>query len=334
MFCKTNTRFYTQECKVGCFLYYLGKTPSEKSLDFCNILHGFVSKWKKNKIMKNLICKVGLLCVVLLGIIDTGFAQSFSVQRVGNGKQAIILIPGFACSGEVWEQTVDSLQNNYSCYILTMPGFAGIPPEKNPSFDSWAKQIIGFIQKENIKNPILIGHSMGGGLALYIASSQPNLVKGIVVVDALPCLAALYNPDFQSKKIAPEEFNEFESQMRKIDEEQFYRQAYISATSLTSDSLRYDNLVKWSLSTDRTTYAHMYYEYSNIDLRPIIPSISVSTLVLLEYPFKKIAPMIEQQFGNLPNIRLEYANKGLHFIMFDDWEWYIQQIMDFLNDRP
>lgn len=316
------------------FLYYSGKTPSEKTLDFCNIPHGFVSKWKKNKIMKNLICKVGLLCVMLLGIIDTGFAQSFSVQRVGNGKQAIILIPGFACSGEVWEQTVDSLQNNYSCYILTMPGFAGIPPEKNPSFDSWAKQIIGFIQKENIKNPILIGHSMGGGLALYIASSQQNLVKGIVVVDALPCLAALYNPNFQTKKIVPEEFNEFESQMRKMDEKQFYRQAYISATSLTSDSLRYDDLVKWSLSSDRTTYAHMYYEYSNIDLRPIIPNISVPTLVLLEHPFKKIAPMVEQQFCNLPNIRLEYANKGLHFIMFDDWEWYIQQIMDFLNDRP
>ena len=61
MFCKTNTQFYTQGCKVGCFLYYLGKTLSEKSLDFCNISHGFVSKWKKNKIMKNLICKVGLL---------------------------------------------------------------------------------------------------------------------------------------------------------------------------------------------------------------------------------------------------------------------------------
>ena len=53
-----------------------------------------------------------------------------------------------------------------------MPGFAGVPPEKNPSFDSWAKQIIEFVQKENIKKPILIGHSMGGGLALYIASNQ------------------------------------------------------------------------------------------------------------------------------------------------------------------
>ncbi|WP_204352740.1 hypothetical protein [Bacteroides ilei] len=64
--------------------------------------------------MKNLICIVGLLCVVLLGIIDTGFAQSFSVQRVGDGKQAIILISGFACSGEVWKHTVDNLQNNFA----------------------------------------------------------------------------------------------------------------------------------------------------------------------------------------------------------------------------
>lgn len=52
---------------------------------------------------------------------------------------------------------------------------------------------------------------MGGGLALYIASSRPNLVKGIVVIDALLCLVAFYNPNFQTKKIAPEEFNEFES---------------------------------------------------------------------------------------------------------------------------
>lgn len=106
MFCKTNTRFYTQECKVG------------------------------------------LLCVVLLGIIDTGFAQSFSVQRVGNGKQAIILIPGFACSGEVWEQTVDSLQNNYSCYILTMPGFAGIPPEKIRPLIVGQNRLLGSFKKK------------------------------------------------------------------------------------------------------------------------------------------------------------------------------------------
>lgn len=76
----------------------------------------------------------------------------------------------------------------------------------------------------------------------------------------------------------------------------------------------------------------MYYDYSNVDLRPAIKNISVPALVLLEHPFKKIAPIVEQQFGNQPNFRLEYAGKGLHFIMFDDWEWYIQQIMGFINN--
>ena len=150
--------------------------------------------------MRKLICRVGLLCVVLLGMMGKSFAQSFSVQRIGEGKQAIILIPGFACSGDVWNQTVDSLRSNYTCYILTMPGFAGTASEANPSFDNWTKQIADFIHNEKIEKPILIGHSMGGGLALNIASTQANLVKSIVVVDALPCLTAIYNPNSSQGK--------------------------------------------------------------------------------------------------------------------------------------
>lgn len=125
--------------------------------------------------MERLIIKLGLLWVVLVGIVDTSFAQSFSVQRIGNGQQAVVLIPGFACSGDIWHQTVDSLRSDYTCYVLTMPGFAGVAPEANPSFDDWAKQISDFIRSEGIEKPILIGHSMGGGLALKIASTNADL---------------------------------------------------------------------------------------------------------------------------------------------------------------
>lgn len=81
-----------------------------------------------------------------------------------------------------------------------MPGFAGTAPEAKPSFANWTRQIVDFIRHENIEKPILIGHSMGGGLALNIASTQTNRIKSIVVVDALPCLAAVYNPDFNQEK--------------------------------------------------------------------------------------------------------------------------------------
>lgn len=283
--------------------------------------------------MKMMFFKLGLLWVLLFPLLISINAQSFSVRRIGNGKQAVVLIPGFACSGQVWNQTVDTLQSNYSCYVLTMPGFSGVPPEGNPSFKNWAKKIIDFIRKENIEKPILIGHSMGGGLALYIASTNTDLVKSIVVVDALPCLAAIYNPNFQTKKITADEFAEAEARLLGMNDELFNRQAYISATSLTTDSLRYNDLVKWSLLSDRKTYAKMYCDYSNVDLRSAITHISVPTLVLLEHPFKRIAPIVEQQFGNLPTLRIEYAEKGLHFIMFDDWEWYIHQLIDFLDKQ-
>lgn len=281
--------------------------------------------------MRCYIYKLGLICVLLSGIVDRCFARSFSVQRVGDGKQAVILIPGFACSGEVWKQTADTLRNDYTCYVLTMPGFAGIAPEADPSFDNWAKEIVDFIRSESIDRPILIGHSMGGGLALKIASAQENLVKSIVVVDALPCLAAVYDPGFQSRKISDDEFAEAGARLLDMSEESFRRQAHISATSLTADSLRYDELVRWSMSSDRRTYAKMYYDYYNVDLRPVIKNISVPVLVLLEHPFKKISYIVEQQFAGISDIRLEYADKGLHFIMFDDWKWYIQHIIDFLK---
>lgn len=103
--------------------------------------------------MNKLICKAGLLYAILLGITDTCVAQSFSVQRTGHGKQAVILIPGFACSGDVWDQTVDTLRHDYTCYVLTMPGFAGTAPEAKPSFANWTRQIVDFIRHENIENP-------------------------------------------------------------------------------------------------------------------------------------------------------------------------------------
>lgn len=282
--------------------------------------------------MSKFIFKIGLLCAMLSGAMGACFAQSFSVQRAGNGKQAVVLIPGFACSGDVWRQTVDVLQDDHTCYVLTMPGFAGVQPEENPSFEHWAEQISDFIREENIDHPILIGHSMGGGLALKIASMYPDLLKGIIVVDALPCLAAIYNPDFQAREVSDDESTAACAGLPEMGDDRFRRQAYISAMGLTTDSLRYDDLVEWSMSSDRRTYYKMFRDYSHVDLRLDMKRITVPTLVLLEHPFKNMAGMVESQFGNRSNMRLAYAEKGLHFIMFDDREWYIRQVMDFLGN--
>ena len=144
-----------------------------------------------------------LLTLMLLGTSLLIFAQDypFSVVKSGTGKQTVIFIPGFACSGDVWAETVSVLKDSYTCYVLTMAGFSGVAPEECPSFERWKMQIAKFIKEERIEKPILVGHSMGGGLVLAIAAEFPELTGKIVIVDALPCLMALTVPDFKSASI-------------------------------------------------------------------------------------------------------------------------------------
>jgi len=255
----------------------------------------------------------------------------FEVEKSGNGNQSIVLIPGFACSGEVWSETKSIYENDFTFYTLTMAGFANAEPSPNPNFENWKTGIADFIKEKNIENPILIGHSMGGGLAMALAADYSELIEKIVIVDALPCLAALMNPTFKQQ-----ENNDCSATVKQIialTEEQFLQMQKMSMPQLIQNTEMLETVVNWSVKSDRRTFAEMYCDFSNTDLREKIAAIKCPTLVLLESKFKNFKSSIEDQYKTLETANLQYANKGLHFIMYDDKEWYFDQLENFLaND--
>jgi pimeloyl-ACP methyl ester carboxylesterase len=254
---------------------------------------------------------------------------SFEIQKTGKGEQSIIFIPGFASSGEVWNETITKFENDYICYSLTMSGFAGVEPQISPNFKNWVNSISEFIKDNKINKPILIGHSMGGGLALSVASDYPNLISKIIVVDGLPCLQSLSNPSFKSKE--ENDCSSTVNQMMGMTNEQFYQMQKISIPRLLEDSTMHEKVLSWSVKSDRKTFAQMYCDFWNTDLREKIKSIECPSLILLESYFVNLKPSIEEQYKNLKNVDLQFANKGLHFIMFDDKEWYFRQLTNNLK---
>lgn len=254
--------------------------------------------------------------------------QPFEVRVTGKGTQAILFIPGFACSGEVWSDTRMHFEQNFKCYTLTMAGFAGVEPTTNATFQSWENGIVNFIKENKIEKSILIGHSMGGGLALAIAADHPDLISKIIVVDALPCLAFLFNPNFKS--VDELDCSESLRQFTSIPPEQFYLQQKNAITRLVADTSKRELIIKWGLDSDRKTLAEMYCDFSNTDLREKIKSISCPSLILLEPYFIGIKPQIEEQYKNLKYANFQYASKGLHFIMYDDKDWYMNQLENFI----
>lgn len=268
------------------------------------------------------------LCVNLFG---QNKSYPFDIKISGQGKQSIIFIPGFASSGEVWNETKSTYEKDFTCYTLTMAGFAGVKPQANATFENWETSIASYIKENKIDKPIIIGHSMGGGLALAIASDYPDLIDKIIVVDALPCLMALTNPSFKSKE--NNDCSNAVNQITSMSDSQFYQMQKQSIPQLLADTTMQETVVNWSMKSDRNTFAEMYCDFSNTDLREKIKNIKCPTLILLEEYFKNVKPAIEEQYKNLKTANLQYSNKGMHFIMYDDQEWYFSQLNKFITTK-
>lgn len=256
----------------------------------------------------------------------------FEVRKSGQGKQALILIPGFACSGEVWKETLEKFEPEFTCYTLTMAGFAGTAPQPDATFHHWETSIAAYIRENNLNKPILVGHSMGGGLALAIASDYPDLIGKVVVVDALPCLAALMDPGFKSAE--NNDCSDMVKQVTSMSDEQFYQMQKMSMPRLMTDTSMQETVIRWSMQSDRKTFGEMFCDFSNTDLREKIKAVTCPSLILLESYFVHFKPTIEEQYKNLKTANLQYATKGLHFIMYDDKEWYLNQLKNFIISQP
>lgn len=95
-------------------------------------------------------------------------------QEYGNGKENIILLHGWGQSHVFWESAIKRLETNYHVYILDLPCF-GISgePSTNWNITAYADFLHKFISRLTIHNPIVLGHSFGGRIAIAYASEFP-----------------------------------------------------------------------------------------------------------------------------------------------------------------
>jgi pimeloyl-ACP methyl ester carboxylesterase len=270
-----------------------------------------------------------LFSALCLNVFGQTKSYPFEVIKTGKGKQAIIFLPGFASSGDVWNETKSNFEKEFTCYTFTMAGFAGVKPQPNVSFKNWETEIVNYIKDNKIEKPIVIGHSMGGGLALAIASDYPQLISKIVVVDALPCLAALRDPSFKSQE--NNDCSSMVNQMTAMSEDEFLQMQKRNIAMLLADASKQEEAIGWSMKSDRKTFGEMYCDFSNTDLRDKIVAIKCPSLILLEFGFSNYKVPVEAQYKNLKTASFQYSNKGLHFIMYDDKDWYLAQLNNFIK---
>jgi pimeloyl-ACP methyl ester carboxylesterase len=276
-----------------------------------------------------------LIVTILLGLsaMVSGQQYNFKVEVSGQGERDIVFLPGYGCSGEQWAETVEALKEDYRCHVLTMPGFAGVEPVEPPMYTKMTSEIYRYVKQERLNNPIAIGHSLGAHQALYVQVVNPGTFGKIVVVDALPFLAADDNPEItpDSLNVKAESMAEF---YKNITPARYRDMAVQTTESMLDNRNRKDQIVKWIANSDPYTYGYMYGEFLKIDLRQEMKEIKCPVLLLSAKGFgeKRTKEVWRAQYHLVENKRLEYNANANHYIMYDDFDWMIRHIRSFLAE--
>jgi N-formylmaleamate deformylase len=132
------------------------------------------------------------LLLPVLALAAPAAAAPFKPTRIsvavrGSGPD-VILIPGLSSSRGVWNGTVAAVPG-YRYHLVQVAGFAGTAPAGNSSgrvAAPVADEIARYIAANRLGRPAIVGHSMGGSIAMMIGARHPATAGRIMVVDMLP----------------------------------------------------------------------------------------------------------------------------------------------------
>lgn len=272
-----------------------------------------------------------LIVLLLISIGVSALAQpAIKVEKTGKGIP-VLFLPGFMTPGSVWTETVANLKGKHEAHLVSYAGFNGNAPIAMPWYSTIKKELAEYVKTNKLKNLKLIGHSMGGNLAVDLAAELGDVVDKVIIVDALACMREVMMPGVPAEALQYE--SPYNKQMLEMNAEAFEKSATMMAQGMTTVTEKQELIKLWILEADRETYVYGYTDLLKLDVRPALTKIKVPVLILgAPFPTKEmVVPNYEKQYANLANKTLEIAPVGRHYIMFDQPEWMYNQINNFLT---
>jgi pimeloyl-ACP methyl ester carboxylesterase len=289
-------------------------------------------------LIRSALIGAALLSAAPLAAQKNAAPAPFRVERTGSGR-AMILIPGLMSSGEVWQGTVEHFRGRYQMHVLTLAGFAGQPPLSGERYLEVERDaIIHYIREQKLKQPVLVGHSLGAFLAYSIAAAAPDLVGPVVAVDGVPYLAALGDASATPERMRPQA-EQMAAVYRSFTPAQMGAQSLLSMRGLANDSATWVLGARWAEASDPATAGRALAEMMTTDLREQVAAIRSPVLLIAAVggfsPPDQPAALarFEEQLARVPNRQVAMATRARHFVMYDDPEFLFSTMDRFLAGR-
>lgn len=281
-----------------------------------------------------------------------GLAQQGGLAHVetrGEGETHLVLVPGLLCDWSVWESFMERNGSRYTMHAVTLPGFGGTDPlpepdsiEGTPWIDSAVESIAGYIEAEGLEAPIVVGHSLGGHIALRLSFEHPERIGGVVSVDGMAAMPLAGMRGIGEARRAEVVENQIGPTMLGAPDAQWYAQMEFQGPVQMTDQELYRSWMKTFRQTPADVGKRYMIELMKSDVTDDLANAGTRIFLMPadnepqqrflggEAAVKAIwAVQVERAPEEL--VTMLFAPDSRHFIMFDRPEWFDEHIEKFVE---
>lgn len=237
--------------------------------------------------------------------------QTLHSKILGNGKPLLIL-HGFLGSGANWISLGRKFSENFEVHLIDLRNHGRSFHNDEMDLEVMCEDVLNYCQQHQLEKINIIGHSLGGKIAMHLAVNQDFLVRKLIVVDIAP-KAYTRRHDFIFKALNAVDFSkqktrlEVDRALAKHIEKESYRQFLLQAVyRKAKDSLAF----RFNLPVFIENYGNI------VETLPPYTQFEGETLflkgALSDYILTADLPLIEAHFPNSKWIEIAEATHWLH----------------------
>lgn len=254
-----------------------------------------------------------------------GVSIAYDVR--GAGEPALVFIHGWCCNRSFWKNQVDAFATDHQVVTLDLPGHGASGSNRSAwSIRGLGADVQAVVEARGLSKVVLVGHSLGGPIALEAARLLPGRVVAVIAIDTLQDVDFVYPPEAVEQMAARFE-RDFTGTMT---------QAVRSMFTDAADPVLVEWVMTNSVGANHAAAAAIMRDYTNFDMKRALSDAKVPVRCLNAMPRDEeggVPTNVERnrQFADFDAVMLE---GGGHFPMLEQPQSFNEQLREVLKALP
>ncbi len=264
-------------------------------------------------------------------------------NELGSGNITLLFIHGLANFKGVWQSNIIELSKNYRCIAIDLPGNGHSSNGAHTySMFFYAECIKQFIDKLELTNVVLVGHSMGGQVALVLALRHALVINKLILVasSGLEYFSELDKMMITQSMKMGEVFYSNDYYLENAINNSFFNFDKLAVNGLvkeTQEFIKSHSDIKWKRMVNESINAML-----NEQVFKFLPTLTVETLIIfgdndamipnkLLHPLDTVQKIAEKASQHIKNSKTLIINNAGHFVQIEKSKEVNAAIETFVN---